>query len=110
MLETRPISGDGAITLGPFDLHRLVGRGGMAEVWAGEHRAQRVPVAVKVITAAQAKEARFREAFQREVQAVARLHHPGIVMVLDHGTVPEAAAAPLENGARPPSAGDPGRG
>jgi hypothetical protein len=36
--------------LGPFDLTAPVGKGGMAEVWAGVHREQQVPVAVKIVT------------------------------------------------------------
>ena len=46
---------DQTISLGPFDLLRPIGRGGMADVWEGIHRAQQVPVAVKVITAQIAK-------------------------------------------------------
>jgi serine/threonine protein kinase/tetratricopeptide (TPR) repeat protein len=75
------------IQLGPFELEAVIGRGGMAEVWRGVHAKQRTPVAVKVITASRAREAKFRGAFRNEVQAAARLHHPGIVLVLDHGEV-----------------------
>jgi eukaryotic-like serine/threonine-protein kinase len=76
-----------AIPLGAFHLDRCIGRGGMAEVWSGVHAAQRVPVAVKVMTAERAREASFRAAFRNEVQAVASLDHPGIVRVFDHGEV-----------------------
>jgi eukaryotic-like serine/threonine-protein kinase len=80
-----------AIPLGPFRLDRCIGRGGMAEVWSGFHAAQGVPVAVKVMTGERAREASFRDAFRNEVQAVASLHHPGIVIVFDHGEItPEA--------------------
>lgn len=75
------------IRLGPFELHSPIGRGGMAEVWAGVHVEQAVPVAVKVVTVAQARERKYRDAFRNEVQAVAALDHPGIVLVLDYGTV-----------------------
>lgn len=82
------------IQLGPFELKTPIGRGGMAEVYEAVHLGQRVPVALKVITASRAREERFRAAFRNEVQAVARLHHPAIVLVLDHGVVdPEAEAA-----------------
>jgi len=76
-----------AIPLGPFRLDRCIGRGGMAEVWSGVHAAQGVPVAVKVMTGGPAREASFRAAFGSEVQAVASLDHPGIVLVLDHGEI-----------------------
>lgn len=81
------------IPLGPFELIAPLGRGGMAVVWEGTHREQGVPVAVKVITATHAREEKFLNAFRNEVQAVASLEHPGIVMVLDHGAVTEEAAA-----------------
>jgi serine/threonine protein kinase/tetratricopeptide (TPR) repeat protein len=63
----------------------------MAEVWRAEHAASSVSVALKVVTASRAKEPRYRAAFRNEVQAVARLNHPGIVLVLDHGEVSEEA-------------------
>ncbi|HEY2738843.1 MAG TPA: serine/threonine-protein kinase, partial [Thermoanaerobaculia bacterium] len=75
------------IPLGPFGLIRRIGRGGMAEVWSGVHITQGVPVAVKVMTGERLRDAQYREAFRNEVQAVASLDHPGIVMVLDHGEV-----------------------
>jgi serine/threonine protein kinase/tetratricopeptide (TPR) repeat protein len=59
----------------------------MAEVWSGVHAAQGVSVAVKVMTGERAREASFRAAFRNEVQAVASLDHPGIVIVFDHGEI-----------------------
>ncbi len=82
------------IRVGPFELRAILGRGGIAEVWSAVHVAQQVPVALKVVTAAYARSERFLSTFRTEIQAVARLDHPGIVMVLDHGAVdPEAEAA-----------------
>ncbi|MFU8803813.1 MAG: serine/threonine-protein kinase, partial [Bradymonadaceae bacterium] len=80
------------ITLGPFELHSPIGKGGMGEVWQGTHRAQGVEVAIKVMTAQKAREARFSEAFRHEVRSVARLSHPGIVRVFEHGTIPGQTA------------------
>ncbi len=79
-------------TLGGFTLGRLLGRGGMADVWHGRHRLSGEPAAIKVITPKWAHEQRFRDGFRREVRAVAGLDHPGIVSVFDAGTVPDAAA------------------
>lgn len=75
------------IPLGPFRLDRQIGRGGMAEVWTGVHAVQQVPVAVKVMTGERARHERYRTSFRNEVQAVASLDHPGIVLVFDHGEV-----------------------
>ena len=77
--------------MGPFDLIAPLGAGGMGEVWKGVHRRQNLPVAVKVITAVQARRPEFRQAFRNEARAVAGLDHPGIVMVFDHGDLPPEA-------------------
>jgi len=85
---------DASIPLGPFRLARRIGRGGMAEVWSGVHAAQEVPVAVKVMTGPLSRETQYRDAFRNEVQSVASLDHPGVVLVFDHGEVgPEAEEA-----------------
>ena len=79
------------IPLGPFEIRSLIGKGGMGEVWQGVHRAQQLPVAIKVITSVRARNPEFRAAFRNEVRAVAGLNHPGVVMVFDFGTVTEEA-------------------
>ena len=76
------------VQLGPFDLQTPIGRGGSGVVWRAIHREQGVLVAVKVLTA-QADP----EEFRNEVQSVAALYHPGVVMVFDHGLVDAKAAA-----------------
>ncbi len=78
--------------LGPWTLYGLLGQGGSGEVYHGAHRIQGVQVAVKVVTAARARDEVFLEAFNREVRAVAALQHPGVVMVFDLGTVSLDAA------------------
>ena len=87
-------SGTGLGTgLDEFVLDRKIGQGGMADVWLGHHRRLGLPAAIKVITRGRAHDPRYHEGFRREVRAVAGLDHPGIVAVLDAGTVsPEAAA------------------
>ena len=86
-----PLRSGPSIPFGPFRLDRCIGRGGMAEVWSGIHASQSVPVAVKVMTGERAREASFRAAFRNEVQAVASLDHPGIVLVFDHGEISHEA-------------------
>ena len=73
--------------IGTFELTERIGVGGMAEVWRAEHAALGTAVAVKVITGGRALDPRYHERFTREVQAVARLNHPGIVRVFDYGKV-----------------------
>lgn len=83
------------IFLGPFLLHKPIGQGGMAQVWGGKHAATGVDVAVKVMTprGLVPGNSRYLGAFRAEVRQTARLDHPGIVVVLDHGTVTAEAAA-----------------
>lgn len=61
----------------------------MAEVWRGTHRPTNTPVAIKIVTFASApEETLWRSLFAREVRATARLDHPRIVRMHDHGEVP----------------------
>jgi serine/threonine protein kinase/tetratricopeptide (TPR) repeat protein len=83
---------DNHIQLGPFELDQIIGRGGMGEIWKGVHSAQRVPVAVKVLTEKGARRDDYLRQFRNEIRSVAGLDHPGIVLVFDHGEVDEAAA------------------
>jgi len=80
------------LRLGAFYLQEPIGQGGMGEVWRGYHPQQNVPVAVKVMVAEQARSPRALTAFRREVRAIASLHHPSIVSVLDHGVISTRAA------------------
>ena len=78
--------------LGPFVLERPIGAGGMGEVWRAMHRDEHTPVAIKVIGPHWARQPSYRQAFAREVRAIAGLVHPGIVAVHDQGVVGAAAA------------------
>lgn len=84
--------GTRTIPLGAFELHNVIRKGGMGEVWRGVHKGQGVPVAIKVMTGRRARHPKYIEAFRNEVESVARLDHPGIVLIFDHGAItPEAA-------------------
>ncbi len=85
----RRSSSDAPFQLGPFAVERRIGRGGMGEIWQGSH-ADGVPVAIKVDL--HPPEPRYEQAFLREVQLVAALDHPNVVMILDHGAIPPEVA------------------
>ena len=86
------------ISLGPFDIYETVGSGGMGVVRRGVYRGAggETPIAIKFVKPPPGDPARFREAFVREVQSSARLHHPNIVSVYDIGDVDDAMAARLD--------------
>ncbi|XXY13167.1 serine/threonine-protein kinase [Sorangium sp. So ce216] len=75
----------GALFQGRFLIDRLLGRGGMGEVWAALDATLERPVAIKVIHRALAGEARYAERFLREMKLVARVAHPSIVRLYDAG-------------------------
>jgi serine/threonine protein kinase len=82
------------IALGAFELSAPFGQGAMASVFRGRHRGTGLPVAIKVMAGQHVRRVEFVNAFRNEVEAVARLHHPGIVRVYDYGEVsPDAALA-----------------
>ena len=83
--------GPQAGVLGPFVLERVIGSGGMGEVWRALHREERVPVAIKVIGQHWARQPSYRAAFQREVRAVAGLL-PLQVILIPHWSICCSAA------------------
>ena len=83
-------------SLGPFTLLEPIARGGMGEVWRGGHRRTGRPVAIKVLTSADARSPEAIHAFRQEVRAAAGLDHANISWVLDYGLLPaEVAGASL---------------
>ncbi|MBM4279246.1 MAG: hypothetical protein FJ137_00310 [Deltaproteobacteria bacterium] len=75
------------IRLGSFVLERPIARGGMAEVWRGVHTGEQMPAAVKVLTGPRARDEAYVRALKNEISAVARLDHPGIIVLYDRGEV-----------------------
>lgn len=82
-----------SVTLGAFALEHRIAYGGMGEIWRGHHRRTGTPVAIKVLTGDYLRKQEYHEDFKREVQAVAGLHHPHVIMVHDFGELPAAVEA-----------------
>ncbi len=72
--------------LGDYELGQEVGRGGMGVVYEGYQISLKRRVALKILPAAGALDARQLQRFQIEAQAAAALHHPNIVPVFAVGT------------------------
>ncbi|MYM63246.1 serine/threonine-protein kinase [Pseudomaricurvus sp. HS19] len=64
---------------------RLLGKGGMAEVYLAIQQSFGREVALKVLSPTLAKDRSFSERFLREARIVSRLVHPNIVTVYDVG-------------------------
>ena len=71
--------------LGKFRLQRRLGAGGMGVVYLAEDEELGRNVALKLIRPEQMFFPGARERFQREIEAIARLQHPGIVPVFEVG-------------------------
>ncbi len=70
---------------GRYELHRRIGRGGMAEVYLARDRLLDRPVAIKILFPEFATDPAFVARFRREAQSAANLTHPNIVGVYDWG-------------------------
>lgn len=71
-------------TVGGWDIERELGRGGNGAVFRATHPRHGVG-AVKVLVDGFAADVDSIQRFEREAQALARIDHPGVVRLLDHG-------------------------
>jgi serine/threonine protein kinase len=71
------------LVIGNYQVLDRLGAGGMGTVYKARHRRMKRVVAIKVLSKHVAKAGQFVQRFQREVEAVARLSHPNIVMAHD---------------------------
>ena len=71
--------------IGPYELISRVGAGGMGDVYKARDTRLDRTVAVKVISAYDARDPQARDRFLREARAVAALNHPHICTLYDIG-------------------------
>ncbi len=72
---------------GPYHLKRLLGRGGMGEVYEAEHTVKEWTVAVKLMSDQFSKDPVFRERMKREARTAGRLQEPHVVPIHDYGEI-----------------------
>ncbi|MBK7929135.1 MAG: serine/threonine protein kinase [Bryobacterales bacterium] len=72
-----------------YAVDRELGRGGMSVVYlAHDRKLLNKPVVVKVLLEKQTQNEWVRKKFMQEMEALARIDHPGIINVLDYGDLP----------------------
>src|SRR5215213_7612858 len=70
---------------GRYRLDKLIGGGGMGEVWQAHDEVLDRSVAIKIIRPHLADDENVRARLRVEAQLAGKLHHPGIVDVFDYG-------------------------
>lgn len=72
---------------GPYQLRRLLGRGGMGEVYEAEDTRKHRVVALKLISSQFSGNPEFRARMQREADTAGRLTEPHVVPIHDYGEI-----------------------
>lgn len=72
---------------GHYQLRRLLGRGGMGEVYEAADTVKERVVALKLLSPALSNDPEFRERLQREAITAGRLAEPHVVPVHDYGEI-----------------------
>jgi serine/threonine-protein kinase len=80
-----PMGDLSGLTLGDFQVERLLGRGGMGEVYLATQVSLNRPVALKVLRPDYLTKGTYYKRFESEATAVAKLNHPNIVHVYTIG-------------------------
>jgi hypothetical protein len=79
----------GTLLNGSYRLVRLLGAGGMGEVWEARHERTKGRVALKILLPEMGRREQVLQRFQREVEITSGLNHPNIVRVTDADNLPD---------------------
>jgi eukaryotic-like serine/threonine-protein kinase len=79
-----------------YRLERVLGRGGMGEVWAARHKDTGGRVALKFLLSEMVKAPAVRVRFLREAQAATAIAHPNVLKVMDVFEMPEGPVMVME--------------
>ena len=85
-MDGTPGSREGS-KFGPYLLRRLVGRGGMGDVYEAEDTVRERIVALKLMSETLSRDPVFRTRMQREARTAGRLQEPHVVPIHDYGEI-----------------------
>src|SRR5882672_5131130 len=83
---SEPTSREGT-QFGPYRLLRLIGKGGMGEVYEAEDTVKDRVVALKLLPESVSHDPVFRKRLQREAHSAGRLQEPHVVPIHDYGEI-----------------------
>jgi len=83
-------------TIGKYKIIRLIGEGGMAAVYEGEHEMLGTKVAIKVLNPMLSANAQIKERFRNEAKLMASLNHQNITKVIDFDEQPQQLSIIIE--------------
>lgn len=79
-------------TLAQFRIERMLGEGGMGQVYLAEDQKLHRQVALKVLSPEFFDDAERLERFQREARTAAQISHPNVMAIFDLGVAPDTAS------------------
>src|SRR6266540_3927207 len=79
----RPSLKAGDVLAGRFRVERLLGKGGMGEVYLAEDVHLERNVALKLLSPDLARDPQYLQRFRREARAASALSHPHVCMILE---------------------------
>ena len=80
-------AGKAGSMFGKYQLNRLLGQGGMGEVYEAHDTSKDRTVALKILPEELSRDERFRNRFQRESRAAAMLEEPHVIPIYDWGEI-----------------------
>lgn len=81
------------VIAGRYELNKLIGSGGMADVYVAHDSVLGRKVAIKVLNEELAANKKFSQRFKQEAKSASAMDHPNIAKVLDAGETSETDAA-----------------
>jgi eukaryotic-like serine/threonine-protein kinase len=86
----------GGTVLGRFRIERVLGRGGMATVFAAFDEQRGASVALKVLKRELTRDPMVVRRFEREAKAASHLRHPNVIEIIEWGVQGEQAFIAME--------------
>src|SRR5882672_6534496 len=81
----------GTIIDGRYTIEKLLGRGGMGQVYlARDEQLHSRPVVIKLLLDEAYNDPYMLKKFQQEMEALSRIQHPGVIGIIDSGELPNA--------------------